>query len=66
MLFLIEMVKDRRIDSGEFLQSSRAPEAKHRQLSSSKQEMRILGAIVRLAARFLFWRIADDIHRHAK
>ena len=50
MSFLVEVVVNRAVNRGEFLQTSHPPEAKHRPLSSSKRLVRILGAVVDPAA----------------
>ncbi len=48
--FLVEVVVDRAVNRGEFLQTSLPPKAKHRPLSSSEWLVRILDAIVQPAA----------------
>ena len=60
---MIEMVANRRMDGDEFLQTSHMSETQHRPLSSPKWQVRILGPIIEPASRFLFRRIADDLHR---
>ncbi len=50
MSFLVEVVVDRAVDSGEFLQTSHPPETKHRPLPSSEWLMRVLDAVVDPAA----------------
>ena len=50
MAFLVEVVVDRAVNSGEFLQTSHPSEAKHRPLPSSKWLVGILNAIVQPAA----------------
>jgi len=50
MAFPVEVVVDRSMDSGEFLQPSQLSETKHRSLPSSKWLIRILGAVVDPAA----------------
>jgi hypothetical protein len=49
----VEMVADRGMDGGEFLQTSHPPEAQHRPFSSSEWQVRVLGPIVQPATRFL-------------
>ncbi len=50
MSFLVEVVVNRTVGSGKFLQTSHPPKAKHRPLPSSEGLMRILDAIVQPAA----------------
>ena len=50
---LVEVVADRGMNGGEFLQTSYAPEPEHGTFPPSKREMRILGTIVNPAASFL-------------
>jgi len=57
------MVVDRGMDGDELLQTSRSAEAPHGPFSSSKRQVRILGAIVQPATCFLSVSIADDLHR---
>jgi len=44
--FLIEVVEDRGVDGGEFLQTSDAPKPQHGPLSSPKRQVRILEPVV--------------------
>lgn len=45
-VFLVEMIQYRSVDGGEFLQTSRSPEAEHRPLSSSQRQMGVLNTVV--------------------
>jgi hypothetical protein len=47
--FLVEVVVDRAVNRGEFLQTSHAPEPEHRPFSSSEWLVRILDAVVQPA-----------------
>jgi hypothetical protein len=49
----VEMVADRSVDGGEFLQTSHAPETEYRPLPLSEWQVRILGAVVQPATGFL-------------
>src|SRR6056297_2243372 len=51
--FLIEVVRDRSVDGGEFLKTSHPPEPEHRPLPSSERQMRILCPVVQPATRLL-------------
>ncbi len=51
MSFLVEVIVDRAVNRGEFLQTSHAPEPEHCPFSSSKRLVRILGAVVQPAAK---------------
>ncbi|CUH41240.1 hypothetical protein RUM4293_00108 [Ruegeria atlantica] len=53
--FLVEVVVDRGMDGGEFLQTSHAPETLHRALTSSKRQVRVLDSVVEPPARLLFF-----------
>jgi hypothetical protein len=48
--FLVEVVVDRAVNRGEFLQTSHPSEPEHRPLSSSKRLVRILDTIVQPTA----------------
>jgi len=50
---VVEMVGDGGVDGGEHLQTSHAPEAEHRPLSSSERQVCILRTVVQPAAGFL-------------
>ena len=65
MSFPVEMVVDRGVNGGEFLQSSRSSEPQHGALPPSERLMGVLGAIVQPAAGFLLVRVADDLHGSA-
>ena len=54
---MIEMVEDRGVDGGEFLERSHPPKAQHRPLPSSKGLVRVLSAIVLPTTGLLF--VAD-------
>ncbi len=62
---MVEMIVDRGMGSGEFLQGLYVPELRHRTFSSPEWLVRILGAIVEPASTFLSGSIADDVHRRA-
>lgn len=51
--FLVEVVMDRGVDGGEFLQGSTAPEPEHRPLPSSEWQVRVLCSMVHPATGFL-------------
>ncbi len=51
--FLVEVVVDRGMDGGEFLQTSHAPESLHRAFASSKRQVRVLDAVVEPPSRLL-------------
>ncbi len=65
MSFLVEVVVDRAVNRGEFLQTSHPPEAEHRSLSSSEWLVGILDAIVQPAAGFAFVDGAQTLERRA-
>ena len=50
MALLVEMVADRGMNGGEFLQTSHPPEALHCPFSSSERQMRVFGLIVQIAS----------------
>ena len=50
------------MNGGEFLQTSHLPETEHGPLSSSKRQVRVLGAIVEPTEGFLSTGIANDLH----
>ncbi len=60
---VVEMVVDRGVDRGEFLQGLDIPKPCHRTLSSSERLVRVLGSIVEPPAALLIGSIADDLHR---
>ncbi len=62
---VVEMIVDRGMGGGEFLQGLYVPELCHRTLSSPEWLVRILGPIVEPAPTFLIGGIADDVHRRA-
>nr|WP_187292541.1 hypothetical protein [Octadecabacter antarcticus] len=51
------------LNGNEFLPTSHVPKAQHGPLSSSKWQIRILGAIVQPAASFMLASIGDDLRR---
>ena len=51
---LVEVVEDGRVDGGELLKTSHAPEALHRAFSSSEGEMGVLHSVVQPSACCLF------------
>ena len=65
MSFLVEMVVDRAVNRGEFLQTSHAPEPEHRLLSSSKWLVGILGSVVFPTTNDAALMIAESLHRRS-
>ena len=63
MTVLVEVVMDRGMGSGKFLESFYIPEARHRLLSSSERLVGVLGSIVVPATALLRCDIADHLHR---
>jgi len=61
----IEMVIDRRMNGGKFLQTSHAPKSQHRPFSSSKRLVRILASIVPPTVSFLLLCVANNLYRSA-
>ncbi len=59
----VEVVVNRGMGGGEFLQGFHVPEPRHRPLSSSERLMRVLGSIVEPPTADLIGGIADDLHR---
>jgi hypothetical protein len=64
--FLVEVVVDRAVDCGEFLQTSRPPEAEHGPLPSSKRLMRVLGPVVLPTTDDASVVIAERVRRQAE
>ena len=62
---VVEMIVDRGMGGGEFLQGLYFPELRHRTLSSPERLVRVLGTIVEPASTLLIGSIADDVHRRA-
>ncbi len=62
---LIEMIVDRGVDSGEFLQGRYISELRHRSFSSSERLVGILGPIVEPPTALLIGGIADCLHRRS-
>ena len=60
MSFPVEMVVDRGVNGGEFLQSSRSLEPQHDAHPHSERLMVVLSAIVQPAAGFMLVRVADE------
>ncbi len=60
---LIEMIRDRGVDGGEFLQGFNVPKLRHRPLSSSERLMRVFGPVVEPATADLSGSVTDHIHR---
>ena len=60
---LVEVVVDRGMGGGEFLQGLYVPEPRHRSFSSSERLVRILGSIVEPPTALLIGSIADYLHR---
>ena len=65
MMLLIEVIVDRGMDGGEFLQGLYIPEPRHRSFSSSERLVRILGSIVEPPTAFLIGSVADRLHRRS-
>ncbi len=61
MTIVVEMIVDRGMGGGEFLQGLYIPELRHRTLSSPERLVRILGTIVEPASTFLIGSIADYV-----
>ena len=62
---LVEVVVDRGMGGGEFLQGLYISELRHRSFSSSERLVGILGSIVEPPAALLIGSIADDLHRRS-
>ena len=62
MSFEIEVVVDRGVGGGEFLEASHSSKSEHRPLSSSKGQVAVLGPIVEPPPDFLVIIIADCLH----
>jgi hypothetical protein len=60
---LVEVVVDRGLGGGEFLQGLYVPEPRHRSFSSSERLVRMLGSIVEPPTALLAGSIADYLHR---
>ena len=65
MSFLFEIPMDGSLNGEKFMQTSHGPRAKIRSFSPSKWQLRILGAIVEPASRFLFRSMADNFNHCA-
>ena len=65
MTFQVEVVVDRGMDGGEFLQRLEASEARHRPLSSPERLMGVFGPVVEPAAGFLAICDTDGLDRCA-
>jgi hypothetical protein len=50
---LIEVVRGRGLDAGEFLKTLHAPEAENQLLPSAKQHVRVFSSVVQTTAGFL-------------
>ncbi len=59
---LIEMIMDRGVDGGEFLQGFNVPKLRHRPLSSSERLMRVFGPVVEPAAALVNGSVTDHFH----
>ena len=59
----VEMIVDRGMDGGKFLQGLYIPEPCHRTLSSPERLVRIFGTIVKPAPTLLNSGIANNVHR---
>ncbi len=62
---LVEMIMDRGVDGGEFLQGLYVPELCHRSFSSPERLVGILGSIVEPPTALLIGSIADILHRRS-
>ena len=62
---LVEVVVNRGMGGGEFLESFYIPEARHCPLSSSERLVGVLGSIIEPPAALLIGSIADDLHRRS-
>ena len=62
---LVEVVVDRGMGGGEFLQGLYISELRHRSFSSSERLVGILGSIVEPPTALLIGSIADDLHRRS-
>jgi|TARA_Y100000294_G_scaffold172449_1_gene187209 hypothetical protein len=62
---LVEVVVDRGMGNGEFLQGLYVPELRHRSFSSSERLVGILGSIVEPPTALLIGSIADVLHRRS-
>ena len=63
MAFVVEVIMDRGMDGGEFLQGFYVPEPGHCPFPSSERLVRVLGPVVEPAPAGLGGRIADHSHR---
>ena len=63
MAFVVEVVVDRGMDGGEFLQGLYVPEPGHCRFPSSKRLVRVLGPVVEPTTAGPGGRIADHSHR---
>ena len=63
MAFVVEVVVDRSMDGGEFLQGLDVSEPRHRPFPSSERLVRVLGPVVEPTTAGLGGRITDHIHR---
>ena len=62
MVFLVEEVVDVGMDRGELLQRLHLSESKHRPLSSSEGQVRVLDPVVGPAANLLLGGVAQHFH----
>ncbi len=62
---MIDVIVGKDVISGEFLQTSHAPEAEHGPFSSSKRQVRILCSIVQPTTGFLPVRCANLVQRRS-
>ena len=63
--FLVEMIADRAVHGGKFLQTSHPPEPEHRQLPSSEGQMTVLSPIIKPTAGFALVDRAERIQGSA-
>ncbi len=65
MTVLVEVIMDRSMGGGEFLQGLYVSEFRHRAFSSSERLVGILGSIVEPTSTLLIGSIADYLHRRS-
>ena len=63
MALVVEVVVDRGVDGGEFLQGLDVSEPRHRPFPTSKRMMRVFRPVVEPTTAGLGGRVTDHIHR---